>query len=131
MESDDMQPMGDLALRMVAMPADTNPAGDIFGGWIMSLMDLAAGTAAAARAKGRTATAAVSHLSFLRPVKVGDVVCVYTKVIRVGRTSMSISVEAWALPRGLGARHKVTAAEFVMVAVDEYGKPRPVPAEQS
>jgi acyl-CoA thioesterase YciA len=123
------QPTGDLALRMVAMPADTNPSGDIFGGWIMSLMDLAAGTAAAARAKGRTATAAVSHLSFLRPVKVGDVVCVYTEVIRVGRTSLSLSVEAWALPRGVGERHKVTAAEFVMVAVDEHGKPRPVPAE--
>ena len=120
-------PRGELALRTVAMPADTNPSGDIFGGWIMSLMDLAAGTSAAARSKGRTATAAVSHLSFLLPVKVGDVVCVYTEVIRIGRTSMSMAVEAWALPRGLGERHKVTAAEFVMVAVDEHGKPRPVP----
>src|SRR5271154_4617743 len=99
----DIQPTGDLALRMIAMPADTNPAGDIFGGWIMSLMDLAAGVAAADRAKGRTATAAVSHLSFLLPVKVGDVGCVYTEVLRVGRTSMSLAVEAWALPRGLGA----------------------------
>lgn len=124
---DRTEPVGELALRMVAMPADTNPTGDIFGGWIMSLMDLAAGTAAAARANGRTATAAVSNLSFLRPVKVGDVVCVYTKVIRVGRTSMSLAVEAWRLPRGLGAREKVTAAEFVMVAVDEDGRPRPVP----
>jgi acyl-CoA thioesterase YciA len=127
METPDAQPRGELALRTVAMPADTNPAGDIFGGWIMSLMDLAAGISAAARAKGRTATAAVSHLSFLRPVKIGDVVCVYTEVIRVGRTSMSLAVEAWALPRGLGERHKVTAAEFVMVAVDATGKPRPVP----
>jgi acyl-CoA thioesterase YciA len=93
----------------------------------MSLMDLAAGTAASVRAKGRTATAAVSHLSFLLPVHVGDVVCVYTEVIRVGRTSMSLAVEAWALPRGHGDRHKVTAAEFVMVAVDANGKPRPVP----
>ena len=123
----DIQPRGELALRMIAMPADTNPAGDIFGGWIMSLMDLAAGVAAADRAKGRTATAAVSHLSFLLPVKVGDVVCVYTEVIRVGRTSMSLAVEAWALSRGLGERRKVTAAEFVMVAVDERGRPRPVP----
>jgi acyl-CoA thioesterase YciA len=126
MDEDSTRPVGELALRMVAMPGDTNPAGDIFGGWIMSLMDLAAGTAAAARAKGRTATAAVSHLSFLRPVKVGDVVCVYTNVMRVGRTSMSLAVEAWRLPRGLGGREKVTAAEFVMVAVDEHGKPRPV-----
>jgi acyl-CoA thioesterase YciA len=121
------QPRGELALRMVAMPADTNPSGDIFGGWIMSLMDLAAGTAASVRAKGRTATAAVSHLNFLLPVHVGDIVCVYTEVIRVGRTSMSLAVEAWALPRGHGDRHKVTAAEFVMVAVDAQGKPRPVP----
>ncbi len=128
MDDNSTQPVGELALRMVAMPGDTNPAGDIFGGWIMSLMDLAAGTAAAARAKGRTATAAVSHLSFLRPVKVGDVVCVYTRVMRVGRTSMSLAVEAWRLPRQLGAREKVTAAEFVMVAVDENGKPRPVEA---
>jgi acyl-CoA thioesterase YciA len=128
MDEDSTRPVGQLALRMVAMPGDTNPAGDIFGGWIMSLMDLAAGTSAAARAKGRTATAAVSHLSFLRPVKVGDVVCVYTEVMRVGRTSMSLAVEAWRLPRGLGAREKVTAAEFVMVAVDENGRPRPVEA---
>ena len=72
------QPTGELALRTVAMPADTNPAGDIFGGWIMSLMDLAAGVSAGTRARGRVATAAVSNLSFLQPVKVGDVVCVYT-----------------------------------------------------
>ncbi len=129
LETQGTEPRGELALRMVAMPADANPAGDIFGGWIMSLMDLAAGTAAAARAKGRNATVAVSHLSFLRPVKIGDVVCVYTEVIRVGRTSMSLAVEAWALSRGLGERHKVTAAEFVMVAVDENGRPRPVPPE--
>jgi acyl-CoA thioesterase YciA len=127
-ESDD-QPRGELALRIVAMPADTNPSGDIFGGWLMSQMDMGAGTTASARAKGRTATVAVSHLSFLRPVKVGEVVCVYTEVIRVGRTSMSLAVEAWALPRGLGGRHKVTAAEFVMVAVDADGKPRPIPPE--
>jgi len=128
MNSVDEQPRGELALRSVAMPADTNPAGDIFGGWIMSLMDLAAGTTASARAKGRTATAAVSHLSFLRPVKVGEVVCVYTDIIRVGTTSISLSVEAWTIPRSFGARHKVTAAEFIMVAVDDDGKPRPVEA---
>jgi len=126
----DTEPRGELALRTVAMPADTNPAGDIFGGWIMALMDLAAGTSSAERAQGRTATAAVSHLNFLSPVKVGDVVCVHTEVTRVGRTSLTIAVEAWAKPRGGTIRHKVTAAEFVMVAVDDHGKPRPVPAEQ-
>jgi acyl-CoA thioesterase YciA len=120
-------PRGELALRTVAMPADTNPAGDIFGGWIMSLMDLAAGMTAASRAKGRTATATVSHLSYLSPVKVGDVVCVYTEITRTGRSSMTLGVEAWVLRGGQGERQRVTAAEFVMVAVDGTGRPRPVP----
>ena len=121
------EPTGELSLRTVAMPADTNPAGDIFGGWIMSLMDLAAGVSAGTRAKGRVATASVSHLNFLQPVKVGDVVCVYTDIIRTGRTSITLGVEAWVLRRGQGDRTRVTAAEFVLVAVDEHGKPRPLP----
>lgn len=120
-------PRGDLSLRTVAMPADTNPAGDIFGGWIMSLMDLAAGVTAGTRARGRVATAAVSNLSFLRPVKVGDVVCVYTGIKRIGRSSITLDVEAWILRRGQGDRVRVTAAEFVLVAVDDAGKPRDVP----
>jgi acyl-CoA thioesterase YciA len=122
-----VHPRGELSLRTVAMPADTNPAGDIFGGWIMSLMDLAAGIAAGTRAKGRVATAAASNLSFLRPVKVGDVVCVYTEVKRVGRTSLTVGVETFVLRRNQGERERVTAGEFVMVAVDEHGTPRPVP----
>ena len=121
------QPTGELALRTVAMPADTNPAGDIFGGWIMSLMDLAAGISAGTRAKGRVVTAAVSNLSFLQPVKVGDVVCVYTEIMRTGRTSIALGVEAWVLRRGQGERTRVTAAEFVVVAVDDSGRPRRVP----
>jgi acyl-CoA thioesterase YciA len=119
------QPSGDLALRTVAMPADTNPAGDIFGGWIMSLMDLAAGVTAGTLARGRVVTASVSHLSFIRPVKVGDVVCVYTALNKAGRTSLTLGVEAWVLRRGQGDRVRVTAAEFVLVAVDEDGRPRP------
>ncbi len=122
-------PRGELSLRTVAMPADTNPAGDIFGGWIMSLMDLAAGVAAGSRAKGRVATAAVSNLSFLRPVKVGDVVCVYTDISRTGRTSVTVAVEAWVLRRNQGERERVTFAEFVLVAVDDHGVPRPLPPE--
>src|SRR5246127_1097346 len=105
-------PRGELSLRTVAMPADTNPAGDIFGGWIMSLMDLAAGIAAGTRAKGRVATAAVSNLSFLQPVKVGDVVCVYTDITKTGRTSLTVGVEAYVLRRNQGERVRVTAAEF-------------------
>lgn len=121
------EPVGELSLRTVAMPADTNPAGDIFGGWIMSLMDLAAGVSAGTRAKGRVATAAVSNLSFLQPVKVGDVVCVYTDIKRTGRSSVTLGVETWVLRRGQGERTRVTAAEFVLVAVDEHGRPRPLP----
>lgn len=121
------QPRGELSLRTVAMPADTNPNGDIFGGWIMSLMDLAAGIAAGTRAKGRVATAAVSNLSFIRPVKIGDVVCVYTDVVKTGRTSVTVSVEAYVLRRNQGERERVTFAEFVLVAVDDVGKPRPLP----
>jgi acyl-CoA thioesterase YciA len=122
-------PRGELSLRTVAMPADTNPNGDIFGGWIMSLMDLAAGISAGTRAKGRVATAAVSNLSFLQPVKVGDVVCVYTDITKTGRTSMTIAVEAHVLRRNQGERFRVTAAEFVLVAVDDHGVPRALPSE--
>jgi acyl-CoA thioesterase YciA len=124
MHADPALPAGELSLRTVAMPADTNPAGDIFGGWIMSLMDLAAGVAASSHAKGRVVTASVSNLSFLRPVHVGDVVCVYTEVKRTGRTSITLGVETWVLRRGQGERVRVTAAEFVLVAVDEAGRPR-------
>lgn len=126
MPEDAPEPRGELSLRTVAMPADTNPAGDIFGGWIMSLMDLAAGVAAGSHARGRVVTAAVSNLSFIRPVKVGDVVCVYTEIRRIGRTSVTLGVETWVLRRGQGERVRVTAAEFVLVAVDDAGHPREV-----
>jgi acyl-CoA thioesterase YciA len=129
MQNSSVQPRGELSLRTVAMPADTNPNGDIFGGWIMSLMDLAAGIAAGTRAQGRVATAAVSNLSFLQPVKVGDVVCVYTEILKTGRTSITVGVEAYVLRRNLGERVRVTASEFVLVAVDEHGVPRALPAE--
>jgi acyl-CoA thioesterase YciA len=122
------EPVGELSLRSVAMPADTNPHGHIFGGWLMSLMDIAGGLAAGSIAKGRVATAAVSNLSFLQPVHVGDVVCCYSSLVRIGRTSITIHVEAWVLRQNRPPRMKVTAAEFVMVAVGEDGKPRPVEA---
>ncbi|MFO1024405.1 MAG: acyl-CoA thioesterase [Acetobacteraceae bacterium] len=126
MTAETQHPRGEMSLRTVAMPADTNPHGDIFGGWIMSLMDVAAGVAAGTHAQGRVATAAVSNLSFLRPVKVGDVVCVYTHVVKTGRSSITIGVETWVLRQNRGARERVTFAEFVMVAVDETGRPRPL-----
>ena len=119
-------PRGELAVRMLAMPADTNPAGDIFGGWIMSLMDVAGGISAASRARGRVATVAATDMAFLRPVKVGDVVCCYTDLARTGRTSVTFHVEAWVLRQGEGDRIKVTSADFTYVALDEAGRPRPV-----
>lgn len=126
------EPIGDLALRTLAMPANTNPSGDIFGGWIMSLMDLAAGMSAISHAKGRVVTAAISHLNFLAPVQVGDAVCCYTRLVRTGRSSLVLDVETWALPQRIpGRRIKVTEAQFTMVAVDENGRPRPLAASSS
>lgn len=119
-------PRGELALRVPAVPADTNASGDIFGGWIMGMMDMAAGSTAHERAAGRVATVAVSDLVFLRPVHVGDLVSCYTDIIKVGRTSMTIEVDVWAR-RTKPIRHeRVTRATFVMVAVDSAGVPRVV-----
>src|SRR5690606_8755128 len=89
-------PTGELTLRTQAMPGDANAAGDIFGGWVMAQMDLASGIRATERARGRVVTAAVKVMSFAKPVKVGDTLCVYTEVTKVGRTSMTLAVEAWA-----------------------------------
>lgn len=118
-------PDGTLTTRTLAMPADANPAGDIFGGWVLSQMDIAGGIAAYEAADGRVVTAAIDSLSFLKPVKVGDVLCVYTSVIHTGTTSLKIHVEAWAKRRA-GARVRVTEATFTFVALGEDGKPRPV-----
>jgi acyl-CoA thioesterase YciA len=123
-------PKGELTTRIVAMPSDTNPSGDIFGGWIMGLMDLSAGMAARDRARGRVVTASVSSLSFLHPVKVGDVVCCYTMVTSTGRTSITLEVETWVVRDQRANRLKVTEAKFVMVAVDQEGRPRPVEPAQ-
>ena len=125
----DEQPSGELTLRTMAMPADTNASGDIFGGWVLSQMDLAAGIAAGQRAASRVVTIAVDKMKFIRPVQVGDVLCIYTSIIRVGNTSMEINIEAWALRHRYGHREKVTEAIFTFVAVDDAGKPHPVPKD--
>lgn len=117
------------AIRTIAMPADTNPAGDIFGGWLMAQMDLAAGNVAARRARGRCATVAVERIAFHEPVKVGDEVTVHAELIGIGRTSMRFRVSAWRRPRDSEVSRKVTEAEFTFVALDGNGRPRPVPAE--
>ncbi len=120
-------PRGDLALRISAMPADTNANGDIFGGWVMSRMDQAGGIAGVERARGRVVTVKVDTMTFIRPVKVGDVLCVYTEVESIGRTSMKIHIEAWAQRFQTITRDKVTDATFTFVAIDDSGKPRVIP----
>ena len=122
-----IEPKGDLTLRTLAMPADVNVNGDIFGGWVLSQMDIASGIVAAERAAGRVATVAVDAMKFISPVQVGDVLCVYAWIDRVGNTSMAIGLEAWALRRHTGLREKVTEGLFTYVAIDNTGRPRPVP----
>ncbi|PZO02983.1 MAG: acyl-CoA thioesterase [Hyphomicrobiales bacterium] len=123
----DEAPRGNLTVRINAMPADTNANGDIFGGWVMSRMDAAGGIAGVDRAQGRVVTIAVDAMTFIRPVKVGDVLSVYTEIEAVGRTSMKIHVEAWARRFRTMVHEKVTDATFTFVAIDEDGRPRPVP----
>jgi acyl-CoA thioesterase YciA len=120
-------PKGALTIRTLAMPADTNPAGDIFGGWVMSQMDIAGAIAAVERARGRVVTVAVEAMSFIAPVKVGDILCVYTTVERVGTTSLTVAVEAWARRNRLDDRVKVTDGRFVYVALGEDGRKRAIP----
>ncbi len=115
-------------IRTIAMPRDTNPAGDIFGGWLMSQMDLGASTIATRRARGRTVTAAVEGMSFISPVQVGDEVTIYGRIVSTGRTSMRVFVEAWRRNRESDAITKVTHATFTFVAIDASRKPRLLPA---
>ena len=119
-------PRGQLTIRLRAMPADTNANGDIFGGWVLSQMDSAGGIASSELARGRTVTVRIDGMTFLKPVKVGDTLCVYTEIEKVGRTSMHIHVECWAKRFLKDDREKVTEAKFVFVAIDEKGRPRPV-----
>jgi acyl-CoA thioesterase YciA len=125
--SDDRPPSGQPVIRTIAMPADANPAGDIFGGWLMAQMDLAAGSAATRRAGGRCATVAVEALSFLRPVFIGDEVSLFAELIGAGRTSMRIHVQAWRRAREGHEQMRVTEATFTFVALDGEGRARPLP----
>ncbi|MDF9302386.1 acyl-CoA thioesterase [Tritonibacter mobilis] len=113
-------------IRVIAMPTDTNPAGDIFGGWLMSQMDLAAGTIAARVSKGRASTVSVEEIQFHRPVLVGDEVSLYAEMLKIGRTSMRIRVRAWRRARHQEETQQVTEAIFTFVALDDHARPRPV-----
>jgi len=126
--SDKPEPKGALTIRTLAMPADTNPAGDIFGGWVMSQMDIAGAIAAVERARGRVVTVAVEAMTFIAPVKVGDILCVYTTIERTGTTSITVAVEAWARRNRLDDRVKVTDGHFVYVALGDDGQKRRLPA---
>lgn len=115
-----------LASRAIAMPCDANPDGDIFGGWIISQMDLAAGTIASLRSKGRVVTVAIDGFTFHKPVFIGDEVSCYGEIIKVGRTSMTIRIETWTRPRRSTETTKVTEGVFTFVAIDSDHKPRPI-----
>jgi acyl-CoA thioesterase YciA len=121
-------PQGELTTRTLAMPADANPAGDIFGGWVLSQMDIASGICAGQRAQGRVVTIAVNAMTFLRPVHVGDVFCVYCSIAREDRTSIGVHIESWALRNRIGKRKKVTDGTFTFVAIDSNGRPKLLPA---
>ena len=123
-------PRGELTIQTLAMPDNTNPNGDIFGGWIVSQMDLAAGVLAKRRSRGRVVTVAIHSMSFLKPVHVGYVVSCHVELLSCGRTSMTIGVEVWATPAIGHGHYKVTEGTFVFVAIDEHSKPRRVPDEQ-
>ncbi|MEO9459212.1 MAG: acyl-CoA thioesterase [Lentilitoribacter sp.] len=127
--SNSQTPTGELTLRTLAMPGDANAAGDIFGGWVMAQMDLACGIKAAERAHGRVVTAAVKEMVFKKPVKIGDTLGIYIDIVKVGRTSMTLQVDAWVQRYLTEVTEKVTDARIVMVALDENGKPKQIPED--
>lgn len=128
MDTNDPAPQGSLSLQTLAMPRDANPNGDIFGGWLVSQMDLAGAIMARRVAGGRVTTVAIDRMSFHLPVLVGDLVSCYTQVIRRGTTSMTIAIEVWAGREDEGGMRRVTEANFVFVAIDAQGKPRALKA---
>ncbi|MEI7108815.1 acyl-CoA thioester hydrolase YciA [Pectobacterium versatile] len=134
MSTQNVLPQGELVLRTLAMPADTNANGDIFGGWLMSQMDMGGAILAKEIAEGRVVTVRVDGMSFLKPVAVGDVVCCYARCLRTGRSSININVEVWVKKvssEPIGQRYRATEALFTYVAVDEEGHPRELPSGKS
>ena len=124
--NEETEPRGDLCTRTLAMPADTNANGDIFGGWLLSQMDIAGGVAASKVAKSRTVTVSIDAMNFRKPVYVGDLVSVYANLVRVGRTSITVHLEAWAVSNREMQSILVTDGNFTYVSIDDQGHPQPV-----
>jgi acyl-CoA thioesterase YciA len=121
-----IKPRGELSIRTLAMPADTNPGGEIFGGWVVSQMDLAGLSIAREFTDSKVVTIGIQSMKFIAPIHVGDFVCCYTDLIKVGNTSLTINIETWAIGRGEAQNHKVTEGIFTYVAVDQSGKSVPI-----
>jgi acyl-CoA thioesterase YciA len=121
-----LDPAGDLCIRTLAMPADTNANGDIFGGWLLSQMDVGGGVFASKVAKSRTVTVAIEAMNFRKPVYVGDLVSVHASLVRIGRTSITVHLEAWVLRREESRSILVTDGNFTYVSIDDHGRPQPV-----
>jgi acyl-CoA thioesterase YciA len=124
MQVPSIEPRGVLSIRTIAMPANTNANGDIFGGWLVSLMDMGAQIEAQRRAHSRVVTVSINNLIFIKPVYVGDTVCCYAELMKVGRTSMQFNMEVWTLAIEHKERKKVAEGVFTFVAIDEQGKPQ-------
>jgi acyl-CoA thioesterase YciA len=123
------EPKGDLCIRTLAMPADTNQNGDIFGGWLLSQMDVGGGVFASKLAKSRAVTVAIEAMNFRKPVYVGDLVSVHANLVKIGRTSITVHLEAWVLRRKEQSSILVTDGNFTYVAIDDQGHPRPIPQD--
>jgi acyl-CoA thioesterase YciA len=123
----DTEPCGDLCIRTLAMPADTNANGDIFGGWLLSQMDIGGGVFASKIAKSRTVTVAIEAMNFRKPVYVGDLLSVHASLVRIGRTSVTVHLEAWVLRRKEMRSILVTDGNLTYVAIDEQGHPQAIP----
>jgi acyl-CoA thioesterase YciA len=124
------EPCGDLCIRTLAMPADTNQNGDIFGGWLLSQMDIGGGVFASKIAKSRTVTVAIEAMNFRKPVYVGDLVSVHANLVKIGRTSITVHLEAWVLRRKEMQSILVTDGNFTYVSIDDHGNPQAVRQDQ-
>ena len=122
----ELEPSGELCIRTLAMPADTNQNGDIFGGWLLSQMDLGGGVFASKKAKSRTVTVAIEAMNFRKPVFIGDLVSVHANLVRVGKTSITVQLEAWVLRRKEMQSILVTDGNFTYVSIDDQGHPQAI-----